>query len=424
MALSSCPDNWMDVVLSDVLSPKGYIRGPFGSALKRNELLTSGIPVYEQQHAIYESRDFRFFISKEKYQSMKRFATQTDDLIISCSGTLGKISIIRENDPMGIISQALLLLRVNKQIILPLYLKYFFSSKEGFNAIISRSSGSVQVNISKRADIEQISIKLPPLSVQKRIVANISALNQKIELNTRMNKVLEEIARALFQRWFVAFEFPNAEGKPYKSAGGKMVESEMGMVPEGWKVSSLDQIADFLNGIACQKYPPKEGEENMPVIKIRELRNGNLNEADRVSRVVPEKYYVQNGDVLFSWSGSLMLDIWTSGEGVLNQHLFKVTSDTYQKWFYYFWTKYHLEEFQNIAADKATTMGHIQRKHLNQAKVIVPNIDTLKRMDAVMSPIIAQIIQNNLEVNTLSELRDGLLPKLMSGELDIGLMQC
>lgn len=119
--------DWKKVVLSEVLQEKGYIRGPFGSALKRGELLSEGIPVYEQQHAIYNSRDFRFFINERKFEEMKRFQVEVDDLIISCSGTVGKVSIIEKTDPKGIISQALLLLRVNKRVILPLYLKYFFT---------------------------------------------------------------------------------------------------------------------------------------------------------------------------------------------------------------------------------------------------------------------------------------------------------
>ena len=119
---------WRDVELKDVLSEKGYIRGPFGAALKRNEMKSEGIPVYEQQNAIYDNREFRYFIDEEKYKTLERFTTKTDDLIISCSGTVGKVSIIKEEDPKGIISQALLTLRVNKELILPDFLKYFFSS--------------------------------------------------------------------------------------------------------------------------------------------------------------------------------------------------------------------------------------------------------------------------------------------------------
>ena len=178
---------WIDVELKDVLSEKGYIRGPFGSALKRNEMKSEGIPVYEQQNAIYDNREFRYFIDEEKYKTLERFTTKTDDLIISCSGTVGKVSIIKEEDSKGIISQALLTLRVNKELILPEFLKYFFSSYEGYNSLVSRSTGSVQVNISKRAVIEQIPLRLPPLLVQEKIVYYLSLIDKKISINTQIN---------------------------------------------------------------------------------------------------------------------------------------------------------------------------------------------------------------------------------------------
>jgi len=178
---------WRNVQLKDVLQPKGYIRGPFGSALKRGDMLDTGIPVYEQQHAIYGSRQFRFYISQEKYNEMKRFAVQPGDIIISCSGTVGKVSIITENDPIGIISQALLLLRVNTDIIDPRYLCYFFRSYEGYNAIVSRSSGSVQINISKRDIIEKIPLKLPDLQTQKRIVSILDSVDKRIGNNKQIN---------------------------------------------------------------------------------------------------------------------------------------------------------------------------------------------------------------------------------------------
>ena len=181
---------WVETFLSDILMDKGYIRGPFGSALKRGDMKEEGIPVYEQQHAIYNSRDFRYYIDEQKFNEMKRFQVRKDDLIISCSGTVGKVSIIKDNDPKGIISQALLLLRVDTNKILPLYLKYFFSSRDGYNAIVSRSSGSVQVNIAKRSSIEQIPLKLPQIKTQKKIVGMLSSIDEKIEENERINNNL------------------------------------------------------------------------------------------------------------------------------------------------------------------------------------------------------------------------------------------
>ena len=178
---------WKQYKLCEVLADKGYIRGPFGSALKRGDMKESGIPVYEQQHAIYQSRTFRFFIDENKFSEMKRFQVQENDILISCSGTVGKVTIISKEDPKGIISQALLILRVNSKIILPEYLKYFFSSQNGYNAIISRSSGSVQVNLAKRDVIEQIPILLPSLELQKKIVAILTSLDDKILLNNKIN---------------------------------------------------------------------------------------------------------------------------------------------------------------------------------------------------------------------------------------------
>lgn len=194
---------WSKTQLSDILVDKGYIRGPFGSALKRGDMKENGVPVYEQQHAIYDSRGFRYYIDEQKFVEMKRFQVNTDDLIISCSGTVGKVSIIRDDDPKGIISQALLLLRVDKNKILPLYLKYFFSSRDGYNAIVSRSSGSVQVNIAKRDVIEQIPLMLPKIETQRKIVGVLNSIDKKIDENERINKNLEQQAQAIFKEWFI-----------------------------------------------------------------------------------------------------------------------------------------------------------------------------------------------------------------------------
>jgi hypothetical protein len=149
-------------------------------------------------------------------------------------------------------------------------------------------------------------------------------------------------------------------------------ESELGLVPRGWGVAALDSVADFLNGLALQKFPPENDDDWLPVIKIAQLRKGDTSGADHASQNIKSEYIVQNGDVLFSWSGSLEVEVWCGGMGALNQHLFKVTSKNFAKWFYFLWTRYHLPHFQQIAAGKATTMGHIQRKHLTEAKVLVP----------------------------------------------------
>ncbi len=386
------------VVLKDTLLPKGYIRGPFGSALKRGDMLEAGIPVYEQQHAIYNVRNFRFHISNEKYETMKRFTVQPGDLIISCSGTVGKVSIIRENDPKGIISQALLLLRVDESVIDADYLRYFFLSQEGYNAIVSRSSGSVQVNISKREVIEQIPIQLPELEEQKKIIAILGAIDEKIEINKKINDNLERQAQAVFQNELLSVQ----------------------TLPDGWKQASLIDIADYLNGLAMQKYRPADGEMGIPVLKVKELRQGCCDDSSELcSPNIKGDYIIHDGDVIFSWSGSLLVDFWCGGICGLNQHLFKVSSAKYDKWFYYVWTKHHLDRFIAVAADKATTMGHIKRDELAKAEVLIPPETDYKRIGELLQPIYDLIIANRIENKRLAEVRDTLLPKLMSGEVDV-----
>ncbi len=245
----------------------------------------------------------------------------------------------------------------------------------------------------------------------KEIVTVLSSLDRKIELNNKINADLEEMAQAIFKNWFVDFE-------PFKD--GKFVDSELGMIPEGWKVGTLTEIAYYMNGLAMQKYPPENNEDSLPVLKIKELGQGFCGtDSDRCSCNIKDECKIHNGDVIFSWSGTLLVDVWCGGDCGLNQHLFKVTSKDYPKWFYYYWTKHHLQEFIHIAKDKAVTMGHIKRGHLEEAMVAIPDNDSMKKAHELFEPILSKMISLRLENSRLSLLRDTLLPRLMSGEIEI-----
>lgn len=383
----------MEYRLKEILQDKGYIRGPFGSSLKRNELKSTGIPVYEQQHAIYATREFRYYIDEEKYSQMKRFTVKPKDLIISCSGTIGKVDLISEKDPIGIISQALLILRANTDIVLPEYLFYFFKSDYGYNSIISRSMGSVQVNIAKREVIENIKINIPSLKEQEKIVKILSNIDEKIKLNNQINDNLYKMMKIKFENWITNLN--------------------------KYEVSSLSKIANYTNGLAMQKFRPKDNEESLPVIKIKEMNDGITENTERCSTNIKDEVIINNGDVLFAWSGTLCMSIWGKGKAGLNQHIFKVTSDKYPKWFYYFWTLKHLNKFKMIAAGKATTMGHIKRGELDISEVLIPEDKELQEMHKIMQPLFNKYINNLIQNETLTQLRDTLLPKLMNGEIDL-----
>ncbi len=191
-------------------------------------------------------------------------------------------------------------------------------------------------------------------------------------------------------------------------------------LPADWTTGSLLDIADYLNGLAMQKFRPKDGEVGLPVLKIKELRQGACDASSELcSPSIKPEYIVHDGDVIFSWSGSLLVDLWCGNTCGLNQHLFKVTSRKYPKWFYYAWTEYHLDRFIAIAADKATTMGHIKREELAKAEVCIPSDSDSERIGALLRPMYDTIIANRIANRKLAELRDTLLPKLMSGEIDV-----
>lgn len=238
-----------------------------------------------------------------------------------------------------------------------------------------------------------------------------------------MNETLEAMAQAIFKDWFIDFGPVRAKAEGRQPPG---LSADIAVLfpdalddedkPVGWFFTPLDQVAVFLNGLAMQKHPPTS-DESLPVIKIAELRSGVTAKSDRASMNIPPQYLVDNGDVLFSWSGSLTHLIWTGGRGALNQHLFKVASERFPTWFYYLWIGQHMPMFRAIAASKATTMGHIQRHHLTEAITVVPSVSVLDAADRMIAPLVERMVANDLESRTLAQLRDLLLPKLMSGEI-------
>lgn len=345
------------------------------------------------------------------------FRLHAGDILLSSSGTLGRSSILAKDHEGSICYTGIIRMRPRDENVTYGFIRYFLMSPYFKWQIGGSSTGSVLQHFGP-THLKEMSFPVPPEAEQKAMVEILSSLDEKIELNRKQNRTLETIVQALFKRWLVEFEFPDENGQPYKSSGGEMQPSDLGGIPVAWEVKPLDQIADYLNGLALQNFPP-DGVEYLPVIKIREMKQGVTKDSDRASTKIDPKYIVDDGDVLFSWSGSLEVDIWCQGKGALNQHLFKVTSNTYPKWFYYLWTKHHLRAFQAAAADKATTMGHIQRSHLSDALSVCPPSDLLSGFSETFVPLIEKIIATRVESRTLARLRDALLPKLISGELRV-----
>ena len=277
------------------------------------------------------------------------------------------------------------------------FLHYVLADDTFFDYSMATSKGTKMPRGDKKAIMEY---EVPELLYedQCKIAGVLEVIDEKIDLNTDINKNLLEQAQSIFTQEFLMFD----------------------RIPDGWQESSLLGIADYLNGLAMQKYRPKDDEQGLPVLKIKELRQGSCDfNSELCSPSIKPEYIVHDGDVIFSWSGSLLVDLWCGGTCGLNQHLFKVTSSTYDKWFYYAWTNHHLQKFAAIAADMATTMGHIKRQELSKAEVLIPSQSDYDCIGGLLAPLYDLVIANRIENRKLASLRDELLPQLMSGQLDV-----
>lgn len=354
--------------------------------------------------------DNAYFISEDDYQKIiKRSKVDKWDVIISMIGEYCGFCYVEDSNFTDYAVKNVGIFKVGERIK-SLWLYYYLTSPDGKAQLKSIRAGSSQPYVSLGA-LRDLIIPVPSIEKMEEIVSILSSLDRKIELNNKINADLEEMAQAIFKNWFVDFE-------PFKD--GKFVDSELGMIPKGWKVGTLTEIASYMNGLAMQKFPPENNEDSLPVLKIKELGQGFCGtDSDRCSCNIKDECKIHNGDVIFSWSGTLLVDVWCGGDCGLNQHLFKVTSKDYPKWFYYYWTKHHLQEFIHIAKDKAVTTGHIKRGHLEEAMVAIPDNDSMEKAHELFEPILSKMISLRLENSRLSLLRDTLLPRLMSGKLEV-----
>ena len=330
--------------------------------------------------------------------------------------TRGNVSILKR--PMAT-NQACCNIELDEERVSSEYVYYFLKTQ--YENLRGLSSG-VRKNLNTN-DIKNFVVRLPEnLKTQQSIATVLSALDKKIALNKQINARLEEMAKTLYDYWFVQFDFPDAEGKPYKSSGGEMVfdETLKREIPKGWEVKSLWKIAKYFNGLALQKYRPEnELDDFLPVIKIREMNEGVSSNTERAKTNIPKEAIIDDGDILFSWSATLEIKIWSQGKGALNQHIFKVTSSKYPKYFFYFELLNYLKHFKMIADLRKTTMGHITQDHLKQAYICIPSQLLLEKMERIVTPIFQKMLITQKQNHHLTQLRDFLLPMLMNGQVSV-----
>lgn len=362
--------------------------------------------------------NIHWYIPKDLSIKLERSALTKKCIVLPYVGSVGDLAIYDHKDRHHLASNVAKIELQNEDKFSTDYLYYYLKSPYGQKQMLFYIQGGVQKNITMEA-LRKTEIRV--IDKYQDVVSILSKIDSKIELNNRINGELEQMAKTIYDYWFVQFDFSDKNGKPYKTSGGKMVWNEelKREIPEGWKVGSLLDIAEYTNGLPCQMYRPNKGEDTLRVIKIKEMHEGFSLDTEYVRAHIPQKLVIDNGDILFSWSASLEVQIWSKGKGALNQHIFKVTSNKHPKSFYYFQLVHYLNHFKMMAENRKTTMGHITQEHLEQSRIVLPPKELTNDLETILSPLFAKKVNNEVENQKLVELRDWLLPMLMNGQVKI-----
>lgn len=288
---------------------------------------------------------------------------------------------------------------------------YYMLFQDSFFDYVSKGVKGSKMPRGDKNHIMNFEILVPEnLQVQKKIASTLSDFDKRIENLRAQNRVLEQTAKTIYD-----YTFLQCAG--HQTTYNKTLNRN---IPAGWEVDNLYRIADFTNGLACQKYRPMTERDKLPVIKIREMHDGITADTEFVRSDIPEKVIVNPGDLLFSWSASLEVMVWNGVKGGLNQHIFKVTPKEYfSLYFVYFQLKDYIGNFKRMAEARKTTMGHITTDHLNQSRIAIPDEETMKRFSLRVRPLFKKQLVNSQQIETLTTQRNTLLPLLMTGQVEV-----
>lgn len=332
----------------------------------------------------------------------EKFIAREQDIIYTRTGQVG--SVFRRQ--YGVIHNNCFTVTTNDDDILrQSFLYYALQEKSFYEEAISRATGAAQPDLPHGA-FNTIQISLPPIEYQDHITAILDAYNDLIENNQKQIKLLEEAAQRLYKEWFVDLRFPGHEHTAIVDG-----------VPEGWSRKAISELGEYINGFAFK--PSDWNTKGKPIIKIKEMGSGISPDTPRNDgERVPNKYLVKSGEILFSWSATLMVMIWDNEDGWLNQHIFKVIPNKgVSREFLLQSISKAITEFSNLTT--GATMKHIQRNKLDQVYVNVPEQVIMNKYNNCSLHIRERILKLSYQNNLLKESRDRLLPKLMSGEMEV-----
>lgn len=403
------PEDWEVMTVDAIKSDKKHAlsMGPFGSNITKDNFMESGVPVIRGNnlnHYRFLDEDF-VFVNELKADELHSSAVLPNDIVITHRGTLGQVGIIPQNSrhKKYIISQSGMKLTCDESIADSQFIFYYLKSPKGqYSLLRNTSQTGVPAIAQPLSSLRKIPIPLPKLTEQHSIVRILSGLDAKIELNQKMNKTLEAIGQAIFKRWFVDFEFPNEKGKPYKSSGGEMVDSELGEIPEGWQVDNATKLFTLEYGWHLPKWDRQEGD--VPVFGSGGLTGYH------------NSHFVEGPGVIIGRAGKV------GSESVYYSHLnfcpiettFYVLTENKRiiSYLYFF-----LKTLETV--NTGSSVPNLSRRDIHGAKIIIPDVEVIEAFDKIAKTLFDQIKNNEKEIDYLSQIRDSLLPRLMSGKMRV-----
>ena len=332
---------------------------------------------------------------------------------------LGKAVYIRNPNNIPFVSgmETTIMRVTDKSILLPEYLNYILSTYK-FKCLLRQYVTGMKVYRVHPRDIGRIEIEVPDINEQKKIIDILNPFNDKIELNNQMNQTLEEIASLLYKRWFVDFEFPDDKGNPYKSSGGEMVDSELGMIPKGWEVKELGEFITLINGYAFKSGSySKEG--NYKIITIKNVLDNKFitNSTNKILEIpdnVIENQKLKIGDVLISLTGNVgRVCVVTEGECLLNQRVAKIISKIEENK-YYWRTFFNTEEIKikMINISKGTAQSNLSTIEIMKIKILNSKEVTYNFSEKIKA-ISKKKLQNEIMILNIEMIKQKLLEELV-----------
>jgi len=402
--------NWEEMILSDICNNIQY--GYTQSAIHK-KIGPKFLRITDVRNNFISWDNVPFCrINKQNY---KRYKLEEGDIVIARTGaTTGINKYIDKNVPDAVFASYLVRLKINK-LNDPKFIYYILSSKNYKEYIKSYIGGSAQPNANAKT-LTSFKVKIPNLLEQKSISAILSSLDLKIELNSQINKNLEQIAQVIFKHWFVDFEFPNENGEPYKSSGGEMVESEIGQVPKEWKIEKLKKIIRFVKGKKPKIILKEKSDKLSKYLTINVLSGKEYLYAQPKGVILTEKE-----NILIVMDGASSGKIYFGVNGIVASTIAKVKilNNNFSTEYIYHFLKYHENEINNHTSGSA--IPHTDKNFVLSLRIALPDANNIifSKFNKTIGSVENKIIQNNDENKRLAKIRDALLPKLMSGEIRI-----